>query len=40
VIEKSTGRILPAKYRSKKAFFLYHHINTYEENGQVCKFNV
>lgn len=35
VIEKSTGRILPIKYRSKKAFFLFHHINTYEENGQL-----
>jgi len=35
VIEKLTGRILPVKYRSKKAFFLFHHINTYEENGQL-----
>jgi len=35
VIEKLTGKILPVKYRSKKAFFLFHHINTYEENGQL-----
>jgi hypothetical protein len=36
VIEKPTGRILPVKYKSRKAFFLFHHINTYEENDQVC----
>jgi hypothetical protein len=35
VIEKLTGRVLPVTYKSKKAFFLFHHINTYEENGQV-----
>jgi hypothetical protein len=36
VIEKLTGNIIPVKYISKKAFFLFHHINTYEENDQVC----
>ncbi|KDR21650.1 beta,beta-carotene 15,15'-dioxygenase-like [Zootermopsis nevadensis] len=35
VIEKSTGKILPVKYKSKNAFFLFHHINTYEENDQL-----
>jgi len=40
VIEKLTGRILPVKYRSKKTFFIFHHINTYEENDQVCKLNL
>lgn len=35
VIEKSTGKILRAKYKSKEPFFLFHHINTYEENNQL-----
>jgi carotenoid cleavage dioxygenase-like enzyme len=36
VIDKWTGQVIPIKYKSKKAFFLFHHINTYEEAGQVC----
>lgn len=35
IIEKSTGKVLPIKYRSKVPFFLFHHINTYEDNGEV-----
>jgi hypothetical protein len=35
VVDKLTGQVLPIKYKSKKAFFLFHHINTYEEAGQV-----
>nr|CAD7428112.1 unnamed protein product [Timema monikensis] len=35
VIEKSTGNIIPVKYKSVKSFFLFHHINTYEENNQL-----
>ncbi|CAG2060440.1 unnamed protein product, partial [Timema podura] len=33
--EKSTGNIIPVKYKSVKSFFLFHHINTYEENNQL-----
>lgn len=35
VVDKLTGQVLPVKYKSKKAFFLFHHINTYEEAGQL-----
>ncbi|PNF43183.1 hypothetical protein B7P43_G15677 [Cryptotermes secundus] len=35
VVDKWSGQVLPIKYKSKKAFFLFHHINTYEEAGQV-----
>ncbi|XP_071440235.1 beta,beta-carotene 15,15'-dioxygenase-like [Hetaerina americana] len=35
VIEKSTGKIIPMKYKSSKPFFVFHHINTYEEDGHL-----
>ncbi|XP_067003223.2 beta,beta-carotene 15,15'-dioxygenase [Anabrus simplex] len=35
VVDKKTGKIVPLKYRSKKPFFVFHHINTYEEDDQL-----
>ncbi|XP_066304665.1 carotenoid-cleaving dioxygenase, mitochondrial-like [Branchiostoma lanceolatum] len=34
VIEKKTGKVLPTVYLSD-SFFAFHHINTYEEDGQL-----
>ncbi|XP_046405913.1 beta,beta-carotene 15,15'-dioxygenase-like [Ischnura elegans] len=35
VIEKGSGKIVPVKYKSSAPFFLFHHINTYEEDGHL-----
>lgn len=33
VVEKSTGKVYPAKIKSKKAFFSLHCVNSYEKDG-------
>ena len=35
MIEIASGKVIPIKYKSEKAFCVFHHINTYEEDGKV-----
>ncbi|KAF4517703.1 hypothetical protein B566_EDAN013381, partial [Ephemera danica] len=35
VLHKASGKLVPIKYKSEEAFFLFHHINTYEDEGQL-----
>lgn len=35
IIGKATGKVIDVKYKSTKPFFMFHHINTYEEDGQL-----
>ncbi|XP_076053437.1 beta,beta-carotene 15,15'-dioxygenase-like [Oratosquilla oratoria] len=35
IINKTTGQLLKTKYISEEAFFLFHHSNAYEVDGQI-----
>ncbi|KAL1123306.1 hypothetical protein AAG570_002392 [Ranatra chinensis] len=35
IIDKSTGKVLPIEYESEKSFFVFHHINAYEEDNHL-----
>lgn len=35
IIEKATGKVKDIKYKSTQPFFMFHHINTYEEDNQL-----
>lgn len=35
VIRRDTGEELPTRYVSKNSFFVFHHINAYEEDGHL-----
>ena len=36
VVEKSTGEVLKTKYMSADTFYCLHHINAYEDKGNVA----
>ena len=36
VVERSTGEVLKTKYMSADTFYCLHHINAYEDKGNVA----
>ena len=36
VVDRSTGEVLKTKYMSADTFYCFHHINAYEDEGNVA----